>query len=83
MIRDITEPTVATTLQYTVDSLDDFRATAYNCGLQAMDKAHERTLTPIYFSSNPGSTGFDLHGSQATVATSQNYYKIKNTFAKI
>jgi len=82
-MRDITEPAVATTLQYTFDNLDECRATAYHCGLQAIDKAQERTLTPIYFSSSPTSAGFDIHGNQAKVATSQNYYKIKDAFSKI
>ncbi len=82
-MRDITEPTVATSLQYTFDNLDECRATAYHCGLQAIDKAQQATLTPIYFSSAPTNTGFDLHGSKATVASSQNYYKIRDTFSKI
>ncbi len=82
-MRDISEPAVATTLQYSLDSLDDFRATAYHCGLQAIDKAQKGTLTPIYFSSNPVGAGFDLKGAQTTVATTQNYYKIKDSFTKI
>jgi hypothetical protein len=82
-MRDIIEPAVATPLQYTIDSLEDFRATAYHCGLKAIDKAQERTLTPIYFSSNPTCPGFDIQGSQAKLASSQNYYSIKSTYSKI
>jgi hypothetical protein len=82
-MRDISEPAVVGSLQYTIDSLDEFRATAYHCGLQAMDRAQERTLTPIYFSSAPTGTGFDIKGAQATLASSQNYYKIKDAFTKI
>ena len=82
-MRDFTETAVATTHQYSIDSLDDFRATAHQCGLQAMEKAHTGVLTPIYFTSNPVGAGFDLKGSQTTVGSNQNYYKIKNTFAKI
>ncbi len=81
-MRDTNEPAVATTLQYTFDNLDECRASAYQCGLQAMDKAHQGSLTPIYFSSNPATSSFDLHGLQGTVASSQNYYKIKDSFSK-
>jgi hypothetical protein len=70
-------------MQYTIDSLEEFRATAYHCGLQAIDKAQQGTLTPIYFTSNPTGAGFDLKGSQAIVGSSHNYYKIKDTFSKI
>jgi hypothetical protein len=82
-MRDMPEAAAATTLQYSIESLDEFRATAYHCGLQAIDKAHQGTLTPIYFTSSPAVVaGFDLNGEKTTVASSQNYYKIKNAYAK-
>jgi len=79
-MHEINDSTAAPSLQYTIDSLDDFRATAYQCGLQAMDKAQERTLTPIYFSSTAIANSFDL---PTGLAASKNYYTIKDTFSKI
>jgi len=79
-MRDQIESTGASSLQYSIDSLDDFRATAYQCGLQAMDKATERTLTPIYFSSLPANSNFDATGFKAST---NNYYKIKDAYSKI
>ena len=61
-----------------VDNLDDFRTTAHQLGLQALDRAADRTLTPIYFSSY--SAGNGLAGGMQK--SSRNYYQIKNNFGK-
>ncbi|MBS1991016.1 MAG: hypothetical protein JSS86_04145 [Cyanobacteria bacterium SZAS LIN-2] len=79
-MRDQLEQNVASSLQYAVDSLDDFRSSVYQCGIQAMDRAQERSLTPIYFSSVASMPAFDVRGTQTS---SQNYYKIKDAFSKI
>jgi|GEM_PF-6630099 len=79
-MRDQIEAPAASSLQYSIDNLDDCRASAYQCGLQAMDNAHERTLTPIYFSSMPSSTNFDATGLKAST---NNYYKIRDAYSKI
>ena len=83
-MREISEPAVPT-MKYniesfdSVDNLDDFRSTAHQLGLKALDRASDRTLTPIYFSSY--SAGNGLEGGMQK--SSQNYYQIKNSFGKI
>ncbi|MBU6455695.1 MAG: hypothetical protein KGS72_28250 [Cyanobacteria bacterium REEB67] len=81
-MREIQETAPTSSLQYSIESVDRFddcRAAAYQCGLQAMDRAQERALTPIYFSSYSVGAGFDSAGAQSN---SKNYYQIKNNFAK-
>jgi hypothetical protein len=83
-MREIVE-TPQPSLQYNIesfdhaDNLDDFRTTAHQMGLRALDRASDRTLTPIYFSSYAAGNGLE-GGMQKS---SQNYYQIKNNFGKI
>ena len=82
-MRDFTEVATVPSQQYAIENLEECRPLIHQCGLQAMEKAQQHSLTPIYFSSYPNDTGFDRTGSQATVASSQNYYKIRDVFSKI
>ena len=81
MLREVSDTMMPASLQYSIDTAEEVRGAAYQFGLQAMDRADERSLTPIYFSSSVCGPSFDTKSSFGSgQSAGQNYYAIKNTF---